>query len=245
LFHLFPFLFYSFCVFTFFLVYVCFMFLFFLFLFCLSSFFLFLCIYLFIFFFLFQKDSSFFNMFYNENIFFLNYIFVWLYVGPPVFPKDFFNRNRNGTSRGPPQRLPWPPCPAMPLPCLSPAPQGTSSDWKNLPGTAQFLSTQTDERTPCLLLYIRCNFKECVDDRSVGSLELLNKLINEFTKLTRWLHQWEWWRSWVKGRLQISSKMSSQGSRITSSTIFHCILPPYARVLFKTSPPLALLWMYT
>ncbi len=39
LFHLFPFLFYSFCVFTFFLVYVCFMFLFFLFLFCLSSFF--------------------------------------------------------------------------------------------------------------------------------------------------------------------------------------------------------------
>jgi hypothetical protein len=27
-----------------------------------------------------------------------------------------------------------------------PAPQGTSSDWKNLPGTAQFLSTQTDRR---------------------------------------------------------------------------------------------------
>jgi hypothetical protein len=27
---------------------------------------------------------------------------------------------------------------------LSLAPQGTSSDWKNLPGTAQFLSTQTD-----------------------------------------------------------------------------------------------------
>jgi hypothetical protein len=38
---------------------------------------------------------------------------------------------------------------------LSPAPQGTGSDWKNLPGTAQFLSTQTDRRTPCLLLYIR------------------------------------------------------------------------------------------
>jgi hypothetical protein len=27
---------------------------------------------------------------------------------------------------------------------LSPAPQGTGNDWKNLPGTAQFLSTQTD-----------------------------------------------------------------------------------------------------
>jgi hypothetical protein len=34
--------------------------------------------------------------------------------------------------------------PALPLPCLSPAPQGTGSDWKNLPGTAQFLSTQTE-----------------------------------------------------------------------------------------------------
>jgi len=32
-------------------------------------------------------------------------------AGPPVFPKDFFNRN--GTSRDPPQRLPWPPCPAL------------------------------------------------------------------------------------------------------------------------------------
>jgi hypothetical protein len=69
LFHLFPFLFYSFCVFNFFLVYVCFMFLFFLFLFCLSSFYFYfyVFIYLFIFCFLFQKDSSFFNMFYNEN----------------------------------------------------------------------------------------------------------------------------------------------------------------------------------
>jgi hypothetical protein len=27
---------------------------------------------------------------------------------------------------------------------LSPAPQGTDSDWKNLPGTTQFLSTQID-----------------------------------------------------------------------------------------------------
>jgi hypothetical protein len=71
LFHLLPFLFNSFCVFTFFLVYVCFMFLFFLFLFYLSSFFFYfyVFIYLFSFYFLFQKDSSFFNMFYNENNF--------------------------------------------------------------------------------------------------------------------------------------------------------------------------------
>jgi hypothetical protein len=34
------------------------------------------------------------------------------------------------------------------------SPQGTCSDRKNLPGTAQFLSTQ-DRRTPCLLKYIR------------------------------------------------------------------------------------------
>jgi len=69
-------------------------------------FFLFLCIYLF-FYFLFQKDSNFFNMFYNENNFFLK------------------------LSPGPPQQLPWPPCPALKknfarppgalaaLPCLS------------------------------------------------------------------------------------------------------------------------------
>jgi hypothetical protein len=42
-------------------------------------------------------------------------IFVSLDAGPSVFPKDFFNRN--GTSPGPPQRLPWPPCPALPCPC--------------------------------------------------------------------------------------------------------------------------------
>jgi hypothetical protein len=41
-------------------------------------------------------------------------IFVWLDAGPPVFPKDFFNRN--GTLPSPPQRLPWPPCPALPCP---------------------------------------------------------------------------------------------------------------------------------
>jgi len=41
-------------------------------------------------------------------------------------------------------------CPGRPaLPCL--APQGTGSDWKNLPGTAQFLSTQTD--TMFVLIY--------------------------------------------------------------------------------------------
>jgi hypothetical protein len=39
-----------------------------------------------------------------KRIFFKNYIFVSLDAGPPIFPKDFFNRN--GTSRGPPQRLP-------------------------------------------------------------------------------------------------------------------------------------------
>jgi len=39
--------------------------------------------------------------------------------------------------------------PALPLPCLSPAPQGTGSDWKNLPGTAQFLSTQTNRHHVC------------------------------------------------------------------------------------------------
>jgi hypothetical protein len=55
-----------------------------------------------------------------------------------------------------PRAAPHSGCPGRPaLPCLSPAPQGTGSDWKNLSGTAQFLSTQTDGRTPCLLLYIR------------------------------------------------------------------------------------------
>jgi hypothetical protein len=90
-------------------------------------FFLFLCIYLFsFFFFLFQKDSSFFNMFYNEKIFFFKLYFclIRLDAGPPVFPKDFFNRN--GTSRGP--HSGYPGRPDLPLPCLSPAPQGTGSD---------------------------------------------------------------------------------------------------------------------
>ncbi len=48
-------------------------------------------------------------------IFFYFYVFIYLFsiltnrAGPPIFPKDFCNRN--GTSPGPPQRLPWPPCP--------------------------------------------------------------------------------------------------------------------------------------
>ncbi len=46
------------------------------------------------------------------------------------------------------------PCPA--LPCLSPAPQGTGSNWKNLPGTAQFLSTQTDTTMFALIYTSGC-----------------------------------------------------------------------------------------
>ncbi len=123
------------------MVYVCFMF--FLFLFCLSSFFS-IFMYLFIYFLFFKKILVFLICSIMKRIFKKNCIYFLLDAGPPVFPKDFFNRN--GTSRGPPQRLPCHalPCPALPLPCLSPAPQGTGSDWKNLPGTAQFLSTQTD-----------------------------------------------------------------------------------------------------
>jgi hypothetical protein len=57
------------------------------------------------------------------SIFIFSYFYVFIYLfsiltnraGPPVFPKDFFNRN--GTSPGPPQWLPWPPCPA-PAPAL-------------------------------------------------------------------------------------------------------------------------------
>jgi hypothetical protein len=72
--------------------------------------------YLFIYFnFVFQKDSSFLNMFYNENNF-LIFFFCLIGCSPPILPKDFFNKN--GTSHGPPQQLPWPPCPALPcLPC--------------------------------------------------------------------------------------------------------------------------------
>jgi hypothetical protein len=76
---------------------------------------MYLCIYLFIFFFFFKKILVFLICSIMKIIFFKNCIFVWLDAGPPIFPKDFFNRN--GTSRGPPQRLPWPPCPALPCPC--------------------------------------------------------------------------------------------------------------------------------
>ncbi len=44
-------------------------------------------------------------------------------------------------------------CPGRPaMPCPSPAPQGRGSDWKNLPGTAQFLSTQTDRHHVCFYI---------------------------------------------------------------------------------------------
>jgi len=44
-----------------------------------------------------------------------------------------------------PRAAPRSSCPGRPaLHCLSPTPQGTGSDWKNLPDTTQFLSTQTD-----------------------------------------------------------------------------------------------------
>ncbi len=124
-------------------------------------FFLFLCIYLFIFYFLFQKDYSFLICSIMKIIFFKNCIFVWLDAGPLDFPKDFFNRN--GTSLGPSQRLP---CPALPCPCLTLfvttdrewAPQGTSSDWKNLPNTAH-----TDRHHPngcCPVCHHRQTYKQ-------------------------------------------------------------------------------------
>jgi hypothetical protein len=101
-------------------------------------FFLFLCIYLFIYFvsiFFFKKILVFLICSIMKIYIFFNCIFVWLDAGPSVFPKDFFNRN--GTSPGPPQWLPWPPCPALPLPypiCHH---------------------KRTDKQTPHLLLYIR------------------------------------------------------------------------------------------
>ncbi len=57
-------------------------------------------------------------------IFLKNCIFVWLDASPPVFPKDFFNKN--GTSPGPPQQLPRPPCPTLFVTTdKEQAPQGT------------------------------------------------------------------------------------------------------------------------
>jgi len=80
LFHLFPFLFYSFWVFTFFLVYVCFMF-----------FYFYVFIYLFIFFyFLFQKNYSFFNMFYNENNFLKKLYFCLIKCKSLGFPQGSY-----------------------------------------------------------------------------------------------------------------------------------------------------------
>ncbi len=54
-----------------------------------------------------------------------------------------------------PRAVPHKSCPGHPaLPCLSPVPQGTGSDWKNLLGTAQFLSTQTNKRTDTMFAFI-------------------------------------------------------------------------------------------
>ncbi len=145
LFHLFPFLFYSFCVFTFFLVYVCFMFL-------ILSIFIFFYFYVFIYFFsffFFKKILVFLISSIMKRIFFLNCIFVWLDAGPPVFPRDFFNRN--GTSRGPPQRLPWQPCPALFVTSSTGNGQWLEESSRHCP-----IFVHTDRQTPCLLLYIRC-----------------------------------------------------------------------------------------
>jgi hypothetical protein len=81
-------------------------------------FFLFLCIYLFIYIFsiFFFKKIKVFLICSIMNFFIKKLYFCLIRCRSPGFPKDFFNRN--GTSPGPPQRLPWPPCPA--LPCLSP-----------------------------------------------------------------------------------------------------------------------------
>jgi hypothetical protein len=115
LFHLFPLLFYSFIVFTFILFMFVSCFYFFYFYFVYLNFFLFLCMYYYNFLIFFFKNILVFLIcFIMKIIFFKNYIFVWLDAGPPVFSKDFFNRN--GTSHSPPQRLPWPPCPALPCP---------------------------------------------------------------------------------------------------------------------------------
>ncbi len=54
-----------------------------------------------------------------------------------------------------PRAAPHSGCPGRPtLPCLSQAPQGMNSDWKNLLGTAQFLSTQTDRQMDRLFAFI-------------------------------------------------------------------------------------------
>ncbi len=75
LFHLFPFLFYSFCIYTFFLVYVCFMF-----------FYFYVFIYLFISIFFFKKIIVFFNMFYNENSFLKKLYFCLIRCRSPAPP---------------------------------------------------------------------------------------------------------------------------------------------------------------
>jgi hypothetical protein len=96
--------------------------------------------------FLFQKDSSFFNMFYNEKKFLKNCIFVWLDASPPVLPKDFFNRN--GTSRGPHSGCPG--RPALFVIQLHRERAVTGRIFQALPNFCPH------RQTTCLLLYIRC-----------------------------------------------------------------------------------------
>ncbi len=140
-------------------------------------------IYLFFFYFLLQKDSTFSNMFCNENNFkkllyfykrkyqalrgFASHTTIWLVqMGPQINGLLLRAASR---SSGRVSALAALPCPTLPCPgtALFLSPQtdttfalniGTGSDWKNLPGTAQFLSTQTDTTMVALIYKIRCQF---------------------------------------------------------------------------------------
>jgi hypothetical protein len=59
------------------------------------------------------------------------------------------------------------------LPCLSPAPQGTGNDWKNLPGTTQFLSTQTNTTMFALIYKIGRNEMAKIDRSTLVDMHLL------------------------------------------------------------------------
>jgi hypothetical protein len=80
-------------------------------------------------------------------------IFVLLDAGPPVFPKDFFNRN--GTSHGPLQWLPWPPCLALPCPVCHQLHRERALTGKIF----QALPTQTDTTTVAFIYKIQNNKK--------------------------------------------------------------------------------------
>jgi hypothetical protein len=136
---------------------------------CFYFFYFYVFIYLFIFYFLFQKDSSFFNMFYNGKKKF-NCIFVWLDAGPPVFPKDFFNRN--GTSRGPPQ---WLPCHALPCPVWHQLHRERAVTGRIFQALPNFCPHR---QTPCLLLYIWLN--------DVTNMMLTNQSQNAHFVCTEW-----------------------------------------------------------